>query len=213
MKPEAVIFDMDGVLVNSEEIWRALDGNFLTHFPDLPAEKKDTLRNKLTGRGLREVYDLLHAETEVPLTFEEFAEFRIMLSLEQVYPQTKLIPGAHAFLQSVAARFPTGLGSSSPRALVDAVFAYHPIKQHFHEVVCSEDVHGICKPAPDIFLLAASRLGIAPDKCLVIEDSANGILAAKTAGMTVWAYKNAVNNEQDLSQADMIFESFFDLTL
>ncbi len=203
---QAIIFDMDGVLVNSESLWKAEDGSMISkHFPP---EEVQAIRAAVTGVGLRGNYEILRRHGKVDIPFAEFVAERKAFALQNIYPRTSLIPGVMEFLQSVDGRFPIALGSSSPRDFIEAVFKHHPIERYFAAVVSSEDVGGNEKPAPDIFLRCADLLTISPSECLVIEDSKNGIAAGKAAGMTVFAYRYPDNDNQDLTAADRIFTDF-----
>ncbi len=208
---DTIIFDMDGVLVNSEALWKAEDGSMISQL--FPAEEVQAIRAAVTGVGLRGNYEILKQNGKIDISFAEFVTERKAFALQNVYPRTSLIEGVLPFLQLAASKFVIGLGSSSPREFIRCVFEHHPIEQYFTAVVSSDDVDGKEKPAPDIFLRVAELLQIPPQKCLVIEDSKNGVLAGKAAGMTVWGYQYDDNQNQDLSAADKIFTDFTKLTL
>ena len=207
----AVIFDMDGVLVDSERLWREADGNRIAEL--FPEEEVQAIRVAGVGRGMRGNYAALKAAGKLEMSFEEYAEDRKAFALQNVYPYTQLIPGVEQFLQLAAAHGPVGLGSSSPREFIDCVFARHPLESYFAATVSSDDVDGREKPLPDIYLRCAELLAVPPAECLVIEDSATGVQAGKAAGMTVWAYSYPDNAQQDFSQADAVFFDFTSLSL
>jgi HAD superfamily hydrolase (TIGR01509 family) len=124
-----------------------------------------------------------------------------------------LIPGAVEAVESLARRFRLGLASSSNRPLIDAVLAHAGLEDLFEVTVSSEEVpRG--KPAPDVYLEAARRLGVPPSRCAAVEDSANGIRAATAAGMSVIAIPNPryPPPEDALALADAVLDSPADLT-
>lgn len=207
----AVIFDMDGVLIDSERLWREADGNRITEL--FPEDEIQAIRAAAVGRGMRGNYTALTAAGKIEMSFEEYAEDRKAFALQNVYPYTQLIPGVERFLQLAAAHGPVGLGSSSPREFIDCVFVRHPLESYFAATVSSDDVDGNEKPKPDIFLRCAELLSVEPSECLVIEDSTNGVKAGRAAGMTVWAYSYPDNASQDLLAADRIFTDFAALSL
>ena len=212
MKFAAILFDMDGVLIDSELIWQAHEAEFIRQFiPKFPL----AMQQDLLGRSVRGIYDLLcerFPQETADIDFEDFMKDYIIFGTEQVYTHTSLLPGVRKYLDSLVGTIPLALVSSSPFAWINTTIARHGLESYFTCIVSGEEVRH-AKPAPDIYLLAAERLKIAPDTAVVIEDSANGILAAKAANMAVYGIRNGFNDEQELSKADKIFNDFslFDL--
>jgi HAD superfamily hydrolase (TIGR01509 family) len=123
-----------------------------------------------------------------------------------------ILPGAVEAVERLAARWPLGLASSSNRPLIDLVLDVSGLAQYFRATVSSEEVaHG--KPARDVFLETARRLGVAPERCAVVEDSANGILAGRAAEMFVVAIPNPhfPPGEEALAEADVVLGSLDEL--
>ncbi len=188
-RPSAVIFDLDGVLVDAEiwwdevrRTWAADRGRGWT--PDDLAAVMGA--NSLGwARIMRERLDL-----DLP---DQLIVDEIVAAMVERYERlgAPLIEGADAAVRRLAAAgVPLGLASSAHRAVIDAALAALGIGDLLAAVVSSDDVaHG--KPAPDVYLLAASRMGVDPASCLVIEDSLNGVLAGRAAGMTVALVPNA----------------------
>jgi HAD superfamily hydrolase (TIGR01509 family) len=188
-RPSAVIFDLDGVLVDAEiwwdEVrrgWAADRGRGWT--PDDLAAVMGA--NSLAwARIMRERLDL-----DLP---DQLIVDEIVGAMVERYQRlgAPLIEGADAAVRRLAmAGVPLGLASSAHRAVIDAALASLGIGDLLAAVVSSDDVaHG--KPAPDVYLLAASRMGVDPASCLVVEDSLNGVLAGRAAGMTVALVPNA----------------------
>lgn len=199
---QAVIFDMDGVLVDSEPLHLealnevlAAEGHRLTEaeylaYVGVADEWADLIRRK----GLR------HA----PEHYRERYHQAVLRALRRpLRPQ----PGVAALLDGVRARgLKVGLASSSRREWVAATLAALGFADRFDAVVSGEMVSR-GKPAPDIFLLAAERLGVPPERCLVVEDAPAGVAAAKAAGMTVVAVRTPYTAGARLDAADLVLES------
>ena len=132
---------------------------------------------------------------------------------ERYRARLPLLPGAEAAVSRLAARWPLGLASSSNRPLIDLVLDVSGLAEFFRATVSSEEVpRG--KPAPDVFLEAARRLRVAPERTAVVEDSENGILAGRAAGMRVVAIPNLhfPPGEEALAAADVVLRSLDELT-
>lgn len=206
-KFSAIIFDMDGVLIDSEGFWNTVDEKFLSqYFPEFPLEKTSLF----LGKGHSGVYRIL-SEHGFTMDFEEFHQIRTDLSLEMVYQKADITPGVLLFLKKVHPQFSLAIGTSNRKKAVDVIFDRHDIRSYFPVVVTADDVNGNAKPAPDIFLLAAKKMGVLPRDCLVLEDAPSGIQAGKAAGMTVFGFRGKYNQDQDLSSADKIFDDFITL--
>lgn len=182
--PQAIIFDMDGLLVDSEPVWAMAEGALLNERgkqwdieiqrPLIGMRMRDFLVGIRSGYGLSDTVDELVAELIGRMT---------KLVPTQVVPR----PGAPELLEYLLARgIPCAIASSSPMPIIDAVVTSQGWDRFFQTHVCGDDVtHG--KPAPDIYLEAARRIGIAPEACLALEDSPNGSRAAVAAGMVTIA--------------------------
>lgn len=211
MKFAAVIFDMDGVIIDSERYWPTSDELLFERIiPNFDRKKKpETL-----GIGHLGVYQALVDAFDFSIPFAEFEKLRVAQAEKEVYTRAKLMPRFYQFIQSIRAQgMKTALGTSATMASVAVVFKQHGLLPLFDTVVTADDVNGIAKPNPDIFLKAAEKLGVTPDRCLVIEDADAGIEAGKRAGMTVYAFRNGLNNHQILNRADLIFQAFSEIVL
>jgi HAD superfamily hydrolase (TIGR01509 family) len=197
---DGVCFDMDGVLVQSEEFW--VDEQ-RTHILPTTAPDDDIPVSAITGRNYREVYDDLVAEYDVAVsraTFEELFE----TAGEHIYgEEARLLDGAHDLLSALRARaVPLALTTSSPHewiALVDDRFG---LLDHFDVVVSADDVDR-GKPAPDIYERGAAELGVEPDACVAVEDSASGAQAATAAGLYTLGFRGD-GDDADLAVADEV---------
>jgi HAD superfamily hydrolase (TIGR01509 family) len=185
---DAVVFDLDGVLVESEHLW---EENWTRHsaahdYTWLPSDTATVqgmsvpewsgYMAKQIGRG----------------TPEEIAESVIDGMIGALHGgRVELLPGSREMVTAVADRVPVAVASSAPRRLIEAVLEAVDLRSRFAACVSSEEVpRG--KPSPDVYLEAARRIGIDPNACAGVEDSSNGLRAAAAAGMTVIAIPNPV---------------------
>jgi HAD superfamily hydrolase (TIGR01509 family) len=202
---EAVVFDLDGVLIQTEEIWdevrealaRERGGSY-----DAEAQRA------MMGMSSTEWSRYMHEELGVPDPPERISA-EVVRRMEARYRERlPLIPGAVEAVERIAARWPLGLASSSNRPLIDVVLELSGLDRFFRATVSSEEVpRG--KPAPDVYLEAARGLGVAAKHCAAIEDSHSGIRSAKAAGMRVVAIPNPSfpPDEEALAEADVVRDS------
>jgi len=207
---EAVIFDLDGVLVDSEHVWdevreglaRERGGRWHAR------AQADMMGMSSTewSRYMHEVVGLSESPDEI--------NAEVVRRMEARYTEhLPLVEGAGEAVKRLGGSYRLGLASSSNRPLIDAVLASSGFGQLFEVTVSSEEVP-TGKPAPDVFLEAARRLGVPPENCVAIEDSANGIRAAHAAGMRVIAIPNMryPPTSDALGLADVIIDSLNELT-
>jgi HAD superfamily hydrolase (TIGR01509 family) len=207
---EAVVFDMDGVLIESEEVWDEVREAYVR---ERGGRYDAEVQRALMGMSSVEWSRYLHESAGVPDTPEEINAEVVRRMLDAYRDHLPLIPGAVDAVKRLVGRFRLGLASSSNRPLIDAVLDVAGLAQYFEVTVSSEEVpRG--KPAPDVYLEAARRLGVAPERCAAIEDSHGGIRAAKAAGMRLIAYPNRTYppDEEALAQADVVIHSLDELT-
>jgi HAD superfamily hydrolase (TIGR01509 family) len=182
----AVVFDMDGVLVDTERDWDASRHEVAAAsggrwHPDATTD--------MIGMSAPEWSRYMHDELGVDAEPEEINRRVVARMLERVESGLPLLPGAAAAVEGLAARWPLGLASSANRPVIDAVLDASGLARFFTATVSSEEVpRG--KPAPDVYLAAARALDVDPSGVVAIEDSANGIRSAAAAGMAVVALPN-----------------------
>ena len=208
---DAVVFDMDGVLIASEEVWDAVREEYVR---ERGGRYDDEIQRAMMGMSSPEWSRFLHDEAGVPDAPEEINAEVVRRMLATYCEHLPLIPGAVDAVQRLAERFPLGLASSSNRELIDTVLDVAGITQYFAATVSSEEVaHG--KPAPDVYLEAARRLDVDAARCTAIEDSHGGIRSAKAAGMRVIAIPNPTYPPDDeaLALADVTVGSLDELTV
>ena len=207
---EAVVFDLDGVLIQSEEVWDEVRGGYVRERGGRwDAEVQRAVMGMSSVEWSRFLHDVAGVPDD-PTTVNDEIVARMLAAFEQRLP---LVDGAVATVQRLAARFRLALASSSNRALIDAVLELAGLARYFEVTVSSEEV-ARGKPAPDVYLEAARRLGVEPARCAAVEDSHAGIRAAKAAGMRVIAVPNAAYppDEESLAMADATIASLDELT-
>ncbi|WP_433942860.1 HAD family hydrolase [Paenibacillus sp. SN-8-1] len=199
---EAVIFDMDGVLVDSEPIYFDIERASFAHFGAYPDEQE---HHSYVGVTLETMWQRVLDKHQLNHTLEQVLTYHKANVMKTMENHTNLRPMPHleAWLDWLAEKqVPIAVASSSPKILIDLIMNTTGLGRYFSVRVSGEEVAN-GKPAPDIFLHAAKLLGVEPSDCLVIEDSRNGVKAAKSAGMRCIGYNNPGSGSQDLSLADL----------
>src|SRR5687768_16791637 len=181
---QAIIFDMDGVIVNSEPLHERA---YLEVFAELGyANNHGVNFDDYIGRTDKALIEDFCAAHKPPFTVQHLSDLkknRFLTIMREAEPIFEDLP---ELVERLAARYPLAVASGSVHPVIDAVLALKNLRQHFRVSVSSSDVpHG--KPAPDIFLHTAKLLNVPPEACCVIEDSAAGVAAAGAAGMDVIA--------------------------
>lgn len=201
----AVLFDMDGVLVNSEDYWVDFQREEI-----LPAAvpDEDVAVAETSGMNFREIYDYLEAEYGTAISREEFIQ-RFTAAAEEIYTErVELLDGLRDLLAELDDRgVPTALVSSSPHDWIGMVTERFALEGEFDRVISADDIDAASKPAPDVFEYAAAEIGVPAADCVVVEDSKNGIEAAARAGTVVVAYRIDAHGDIDRSSADEIVDS------
>jgi HAD superfamily hydrolase (TIGR01509 family) len=205
---EAVIFDLDGTLVDSMWLWEAIDIEYLKRFNlELPSD----LQEHIEGNSFTETALYFKERFKIQDSIDKIKEDWNGMALDYYSHKVPLKRGVQAFLDHLKEHnIPMGIGTSNSRQLVEIIIDKHNIGHYFKSIRTSCEVNK-GKPAPDIFLKVAEDLGVAPEKCLVFEDIPNGILAAKNAGMKVCAIYDDFSkmmNEEKIQLADYFIEHY-----
>ncbi len=207
---EAVVFDLDGVIVDSEHVWDEVRQRLAE---ERGGRWHDRASRDMMGMSSLEWSRYMHdviGLAEPP----EHINAEVVRRLVAVYrEELPLLPGAVEAVESLAARWPLALASSSNREVIDLVLRSSGLERWFAATVSSEEV-ARGKPAPDVYLEAARRLDVPAERCAAVEDSENGILSAKAAGMRVVAIPNPQYPPADdaLAAADLVLPTVADLT-
>ena len=180
---EAVVFDLDGVLVDSEPVWEHVRRGLVEGYGGRWA---DDAQQRLMGMSTHEWARYLSEDLGIGLPPDQVARLVVRAMAGQYQHHLPLLPGAVDAVRRMAERWPLGLASSSPPALIHAVLTTAGIAPLFKATVSTEDV-AEGKPAPDVYLTVASRLGVAPGTAAAVEDSSNGLRSAAAAGLHVIA--------------------------
>jgi len=207
---EAVIFDLDGVLIDSESVWDAARR-------DVVAKNGGSWMASATramqGMSSPEWSRYLRDELGVSLDADEISRRVVERVLAAYEREVPLLPGAVEAVRRLAERWPLGLASSANRPVIDAVLASAGLTECFSATVSGDEV-ARGKPSPDVYLVAAEKLGVDPVRAAAVEDSTNGLRAGAAAGMLVIAVPNREfpPAEDALALASLVVESAGELT-
>lgn len=209
MPIKAVIFDLDGVLIDSESIWSQVRQEFVqSHggrwIPDA--------QERMMGMSTTEWASFIHDDLKVTLPVADIVDGVVNEMAARYGQDPALLPGAVDAVRRLAEHWPLGLASSSPQRLISVVLDASGLQPLFQVVLSSENV-ARGKPAPDVYLEVASRLGAPPGQCAAVEDSTNGLKSARAAGMRVIAVPNGSYppDPDELARADAVIDSLVEL--
>lgn len=209
-KYKAVIFDMDGVLVNSEPFYVKVEQQM---FKKVGAKVTAEEHINYQGTATDWMWKIVKRKHGLLQTVEELVEMTNAVvtpyfrNLEKIEP----MPGVKEFIEKLSNdAFLLALASSSYPEVIKIILEKTGLEEYFQVMVDSQQA-GASKPEPDIFLLAAKKLGVPPEKCLVIEDSKNGIEAAIRAGMDCIAFAGPGSEHQDQTAANWVVKAFKDV--
>jgi HAD superfamily hydrolase (TIGR01509 family) len=206
----AVVFDLDGVIVDSEQVWDDVREQYVR---EVGGTYTEAATRDMMGMSSVEWSRYMAESLGVPGTPEEINAAIVQRMLERYGEAPPLIPGAVDAVRRCAERWPLAVASSSNPELIEVVLDAAGLHDAIPIVVSSQEVpRG--KPAPDVYLEAARRLGVDPHACAAVEDSHNGIRSAKAAGMRVIAIPNPhfPPDPEALAHADVVLGSIADLT-
>ena len=209
--PEAVIFDLDGVLVDSETVWDAARRQVVArHGGSWHADATRAMMGMSSPEWAAYLRDQLGVYGDIGAITAE-----VVALVEREYSNLlPLLPGAAATVRELGTHWPLGLASSSNRSIIELFLDASALRPWLTTTVSSDEV-ARGKPAPDVYLEAARRLGVSPERCLAIEDSTNGIRAGLAAGMAVIAVPNAhfPPDESVLGEASVVVRNVGEITV
>jgi len=202
---KAVIFDMDGVIIDSEPLHALADNQILN---DSGITTPEGYFDRFAGWTNQSMWEEIMKDYELPLSLERISELQLPLKINLLQEgDYKPIKGIIELMEEIKdLGLPMAIASSSPVQFIEAVLEKLSLRKYVKYWLSGEEVIN-SKPAPDIFLRVAEVLMVDPAECLVIEDSSSGVTAAKRAGMLCIGYQNINSGNQDLSAADLIVDN------
>ena len=207
---EAVVFDLDGVLIDSEPVWEQVRRQVVAEHGGHWA---GNAQRRLMGMSTGEWATYLSEDLGVGLPPDRIAALVIERMAARYTERLPLMPGAVEAVRRLAARWPLGLASSSPPSLIETVLDAASLRSSFAVAMSTEQLpHG--KPAPDIYLAVAAQLGHRPERCAAVEDSSNGLRSAAAAGLRVVAipHPKYPPDPDALEKAGLVLTSLTELT-
>ena len=208
---KAVLFDLDGTLVDSMSMWKEIDVDYLKKF-GIPVP--DTLQQDIEGLSMYQTAVYFKETFGIPDSLQEIQDTWNSMAYEKYIHEVPLKPFVLEFLELLKQNnIPCGIATSNSRVLTEAILKSHGIKECFSVMVTGDEVKK-GKPEPEVYLTAAAKLEIKPEDCLVFEDIPFGIMAGKRAGMTVYAIEDTYSmkdKEEKIRLADRYIISYEEL--
>lgn len=207
-----VIFDMDGVIIDSEPIHQKCERKM---FQILGINVSEDEHNAFMGTTDETWWSWLENKYELPIKIPEVIQLKKKLYMEYLRQETHIKPIPHVselIADLYKNNFLLALASSSPHEQIDYILSCFKLENFFRLIISGEDVEK-GKPNPEIFLRVSEIIRIPPESCIVIEDSYNGVSAAKSANMKCIGYINPNSGNQDLNKADILISSFNELSI
>lgn len=211
MRKKAFLFDMDGVLIDSEPIHYEI---MTRVFEKLHLNLTTSYRHSLTGMAGIPIWEKLKTDYQLPKTASEYLQFHREIFYEALTDyEIEPISGIRELISLLKENgYKIAVASSSEKKLIHTFLNKANLLNEFETIVSGADLPK-SKPFPDVFLKTAELLQVAPEECIVLEDSKNGVTAAKAANMFCYGFQNPNSGEQDLTHADKIIFSINEITL
>ena len=204
---KALIFDLDGLLIDSETIYRKITYKMAA---DLGKTLHDGIWAKQMGRSPLESLTIFRRELGITeFTAQELVDQRNDLMLEAFRNDLQILPGAMEIIHAFHGKMRMAIATGSPRELMEAAISRLGLSGYFESIIPSDDLKA-GKPDPEIYLSTAKALGLSPEECIVLEDSSNGALAGHRAGCYVIAVPSIYTKDQDFSFANYVADDLFD---
>ncbi|MBQ2287480.1 MAG: HAD family phosphatase [Lachnospiraceae bacterium] len=208
---KAVLFDLDGTLVDSMSMWKEIDVDYLKMFQ---ISVPETLQEDIEGLSMYQTAVYFKETFGIPDSLEKIQETWNLMAYDKYIHEVPLKPYVREFLDYLKNKdIPCGIATSNSRILTEAILKSHEVDRYFRVMVTGDEVKK-GKPEPDVYLTAAQKMGINPKDCLVFEDIPFGILSGKRAGMTVCAVEDIYSlkdTEEKMHLADFYIKSYEEL--
>ena len=208
---KAVLFDLDGTLVDSMSMWKEIDVDYLKMFQ---ISVPETLQEDIEGLSMYQTAVYFEETFGIPDSLEQIQETWNLMAYDKYIHEVPLKPYVREFLDYLKNKdIPCGIATSNSRILTEAILKSHEVDRYFRVMVTGDEVKK-GKPEPDVYLTAAQKMGINPKDCLVFEDIPFGILSGKRAGMTVCAVEDIYSlkdTEEKMHLADFYIKSYEEL--
>jgi HAD superfamily hydrolase (TIGR01509 family) len=204
---QALIFDLDGLLIDSETIYRKITYQMAE---DLGKTVSDDIWAKQMGRSPLESLTIFRKELGInQFTAQELVDQRNILMLEAFQNELQIMPGAMEIIHAFHGKMRMAIATGAPRELMEEAISRLGLSGYFECMLPSDDLKA-GKPDPEIYLSTIKALGLSPEECIVLEDSSNGALAGHRAGCYVIAVPSIFTEDQDFSFANYVAEDLFD---
>ena len=208
---KAVLFDLDGTLVDSMSMWKEIDVDYLKMFQ---ISVPETLHEDIEGLSMYQTAVYFKETFGIPDSLDKIQETWNFMAYDKYIHEVPLKPYVREFLDCLKNKdIPCGIATSNSRILTEAILKSHEVDRYFRVMVTGDEVKK-GKPEPDVYLTAAQKMGINPKDCLVFEDIPFGILSGKRAGMTVCAvedFYSLQDSEEKMHLADFYIKSYEEL--
>lgn len=203
---KAVIFDMDGLMVDTERLYFQSEREIAEKFGK---KVKDETLWRMMGRKPVESLALFAKELELSVSVEELFVMRSEIMRRRLKKDLQPLPGLFTVIDALYGKVKLAVATGAQREFMDIIIDSLKLRKKFDVLQASDEIH-LGKPEPEIYIVTSRKLEVEPKKCVVLEDSSNGVIAGKRAGCYVIAVPSKYTENQDFSQADIKAKNLFE---